>query len=441
MIARMAEDRNEPTVDVAVVGAGPAGMMSAIAAAGKGASASIFERLDRPGVKLLATGGGRCNLTNTASTSRFLASFGRQGRFMEPALAAMDAEALRAFFGQLGVATCVDEADEHVIGDVRPVFPRSGSAADVQQALLRRCKELGVAVHLGCRVEGLWIESGRLRGLRIARSAGSAGKAAAPSHVAARRVILAAGGKSRASLGSDGSGFDLASAAGHTIVPPLPALVPLVTQEAWPGRCAGVSLRNVRVRIDLPRQSKAGIVGPVLFTHTGISGPAVLDLSGDVAALLSRGKGVPLRLELCPDLTCPWAQTLDQWGHTQGATLIHRLLERHMPAAVAEVVCSLAEVFPQAKAAHLSRTQRDALARTLTGLPLTVTGTEGFAHSMVTRGGVSLRQVHPRTLQSKLLPGLLLAGEVLDLAGPCGGYNLQWAMSSGFLAGSSAVSV
>ncbi len=405
------------SADVAVIGGGPAGLMAAIAAAEAGAGVILIEQLDRPGAKLLATGGGRCNLTNTLEPEAFMARFGRQGRFMQPALAAMSSGALRRFFDELGVATHVP--------DGLHVYPASDSAVTVQSALWRRARQLNVAVRTGAGVTALWIEHEALRGVETTGE-----------RVAATHVVLATGGCGYPDLGGTETGYALARQAGHTIVEPVPALVPLVAQETWPRRCAGVSLPLVRLWIDLPRQSREGVTGDMIFTHTGISGPAVLDLSGDVAELLTKRDTVPLRIDLAPGTTeAIWLERFDRWQESAGTKTMRLLLDRHLPRSLVAAVCLQAGVQPAIRPSQVTRPARQALAKLLTALPLTITGTEGWDRAMVTRGGVSLKEVDPDTLAGKRLPGLYLAGEALDLDGPCGGFNLQWAFSSGHLAG------
>jgi hypothetical protein len=406
--------------DVAVIGGGPAGLMAAIAAAERGRTVVLLEQLDRPGVKLLATGGGRCNLTNTLPCDEFMGRFGRQGRFMQPALAAMDSRGLRQFLDALGVPT-------HAPDGVH-VYPVSEKALTVQQALRRRVAQLGVAVRLGVRVTGLRMEEGSLRGVETA-----GGRVAVP------RVVIATGGRSYPELGATGTGYDLARQAGHTMVEPTPALVPLVTRETWPRECAGVAVSPARVWIDLVKQPRAGVTGDILFTHTGLSGPAVLDLSGDVAALLPKRGSVPLRIDLAPGTTvAEWSARFDCWQAVGGEKTARSLLDRYLPRSLAAAVCAAAGIHPLARPAGITRPQRRALAEHLAALPLTVAGTEGWASAMVTRGGVGLKEVDPRTLESRRVAGLFFAGEILDLDGPSGGFNLQWAFSSGHLAGAAS---
>ena len=424
---RMKPDNSSPeTADVAVVGAGPAGLMAAIAAAEAGRRVVVLEQLRRPGAKLLASGGGRCNLTNTLPREKFMARFGRQGRFMQPALAALDSRALCAFLETLGVPVHAP--------DGLHVYPVSNSAAEVQKALLRRVRELGVDVHLGVSVTGLWIvKKGPGPFVTIRGVEAGGGRLEAP------HVILATGGRGYPALGGSAGGYELARGAGHTIVEPTPALVPLVVEEPWVRRCAGASLASARIWIDLAGESREGVTGAMLFTHRGLSGPAVLDLSGDVAALLAGLEAVPLRVDLAPG-TPPdeWRRRFDWWRTTEGRKTVVGLLDRHLPKSLAAALATLAGIVPALRPGQLTVRSQKRLTELLTALPLTVTATEGWASAMATRGGVSLKVVDPRTLRSKRLAGLLLAGEVLDLDGPSGGFNLQWAFSSGRLAGKSA---
>lgn len=407
--------------DVVIVGAGPAGLTAAITAAGEGARAIVFEQLDRPAAKLAAAGGGRCNLTNTLDRDTFMARFGRQGRFMAPALEAMDSVGLRRFLDDIGVPT---HAPDGLL-----VYPKSNSGADVQQALRRRVEELlGATLRLGARVTGLLLEGHAVRGL--VTDAGC---------YTASRVVLATGGKAYPSLGASGSGYALAAQAGHAIIDARPALVPLVVREVWPRACAGVSVPAARIWIDLPGRPRAGVTGDVLFTHRGLSGPGVLDLSGDVSELLAQGPGVPIRVCLTPGVSAEeWPGRFAEWESSSPRKTVHNLLDGALPQSLARAVAEEAGVGRETRISEVSSDRRRRLAELLTAARLTVVATEGFAQAMATRGGVRLAEVDPATLESRLVKGLHFAGEILDLDGPCGGFNLQWAFSSGFLAGRSA---
>lgn len=409
------------SLSVIVVGAGPAGMMAAIAAASGGARVTLCDQLARPGVKLLATGGGRCNLTNTLPDVEFMAAFGRNGRFMQSALRRLNATALRDFLAEHGVPT-------HSPDGFR-VYPVSNSSATVQRALHRLCTERGVTIRCGTRVAELVASGSRVTGIRTGRET-----------LPADRVVLATGGRSYPDLGGTGSGYDLARRAGHTLSDLLPVLTPLFTRETWPAACAGASVADGRAWIDEPRYPREGCRGDLLFTHQGLSGPVILDLSRHVAPFLNKKRSVRLRVELAPGTTAPeWIQRLDRWHREAGRRRIVGLLDEHLPARLAAVAADVAGISPETTAAEVTRDQRRRLADTLAGATLTATGCGGWDVAMVTRGGVNLKEVDPQTLQSRILKGLFFAGEVLDLDGPSGGYNLQWAFSSGWLAGHSAL--
>jgi len=404
---------------VVVIGAGPAGLMAAIQAARAGARVALVEQLTRAGAKLLATGGGRCNLTNTLPQADFVARFGRQGRFMLPALHALDSHALCRFLDERGVPTASPDGFH--------VFPTSNQASDVLAALLRECATLGVELRRGSKAVGLCLANAAVTGVALDGET-----------LPCDRVVVAAGGKSYANLGGTGGGYALADQAGHAIVPPVPALAALDTREAWPGECAGITMPAVRLCIDLPAHRRRAREGDLLFTHTGLSGPAAIDLAGDVAQLLEERESAPLRLQLLPEVSeAAWRERFERWRRDSGRKHLRNLLSRHLPQKLADVACAQAGAVANVRAAELPKKAMNALAAWLAAAPLTATATAGFDKAMATRGGVALKQVNPKTLQSKLVAGLYFAGEVLDLDGPCGGYNLQWAFSSGYLAGCS----
>ncbi len=413
----MCEQQGENEFDLAVVGAGAAGQFAAISAAEEGKRVVLLEQMPKAGMKLLASGGGRANLTNMLGRAEIENAFGRQGRFMGAALNIMAPTILRKVMARMGVDTVMD--------DQLRVYPASQRASDVQAALHRRLEQLGVRINLSCFVNRLWVEDGRLVGVETSNG-----------RIGAKRVLLACGGRSWPTLGGTGGGYALAKQAGHAIVKPVPALVPLVTQELWLTKLAGVSLGNVRLWIALPKQSKAGITGDVLFTHRGLSGPAVIDLSGIVTQLLQRVRCVPLRIELIAGMNASrWNLEMESWRATAGRRSVVGLLREKLPASLALELCRLTDLDEQISAAQLSAVGRRTLSGLLGNLELTVTDTEGFDTAFVTRGGVKLKKVNPETLQSRLMPGLYFAGELLDLDGPTRGFNLQWAFASGWLAG------
>jgi len=420
-------NRNQNIAAVAVIGAGPAGLMAAIWAARSGVHVIVFEQLPEPGVRLLATGGGHCNFTNTLGTEDFVRRFGEKRRFVAPAIKALNGNRLRLFFEELGIASHSPDGFH--------VLPVSDSARSIRDALRQTCRNLRVAFRFDSRVDGLQIDRGHVTGIITSRGAESAA-----------RVVLAAGGASYKSLGGGESGFRLARLAGHTLVPLCPALVPLITRETWPATIAGVTLPRVVVSLacrgeasarSLAVQDNARVAatGSLLFTHKGISGPVVLDISGRVSSALMTCASVGIMIDLAPDRTIEaWQDHIKRSRKEHGARTVLAMLAAILPSALAKVVLARADVPAAASVARLSREQSRKLIVLIKNLPLTVVGTEGFGKAMVTQGGINLAEVCPKTLESKRVRGLFFAGEILDVDGPCGGFNLQWAFSSGFLA-------
>lgn len=413
---------NSSSPAVVVIGGGPAGLMAAIRAAERGATVTLCERLPQPGRRLLATGGGCCNLTNALTLENFVARFGQPGRFMITALKAFGREELLAFMAGHGVpCSCADGFH---------YFPDSQKAGDILLALDRILRKTGVRLRMNTMVDRLLLSNSRI-----------AGVTAGHDRITANAVVLATGGLSYPELGGHPSGRALARAMGHTLIPPVPGLVGLTTHEVWPGECAGIVLPSACVRIGHPDFRRDEWRGDLLFTHHGISGPPILDLSGRVARRLLDRPDVSLRLNFMPGMTAPkWTGRLVEWQQKHGRRTVKNLLGEHIPRKLAAIACREAGIDPLLTAARLPRSSRDQLAAWLAGAPLTITGTDGLDRAMVTSGGITLKQVNSANLESRLVPGLYFAGEILDLDGPCGGFNLQWAFSSGRLAGLSAAS-
>ena len=412
------------SVNTLIIGGGPAGLTAACFSAGP---ALVIDRLKAPARKLLATGGGRCNLTHDTDAAGIMAAFGRQARFMSPALHAFPPAVIRAFFRRLGVETRVEPDG--------CVFPVSQKAADVAQALERAARGNGAEIRCGVRATRLVLEpagGGAAPELRV--------RAVETSHgtLPARRVILAAGGQSYPELGADGSGFELARAAGLNVTLPVPALAGLVTQETWPGTLAGIVLEQGGLRLDVKGAPKSLLAGPVLFTHKGLSGPPALDLSGEIASRLAGPEplpAIPVRLSCIASRTlADWRALFEEWRSRHGGRALHNLLAGELPRVLAATLCGLADARDLA-AARAKKSVLEALAGACADLPLHVTGTEGWNRAMVTRGGVAVNELEPGTLECRRIRGLYCAGEVVDLDGRCGGYNLTWAFASGRLAG------
>lgn len=412
---RRLEERLNKCYDLAIVGGGASGLVAAIAAARRGRRVVLCEKMPAPGMKLLASGGQRCNVTNTLSTEAFMERFGPEGRFMGPALAELGGEKLRSFFRALGVET--------VVSDGFRVWPATRRSETVLAGLRAELERLGVRVRLGCEVREALFADGCFQ---LACEAGT---------IAATKLILATGGLTYPRLGTTGDGYRFARGFGHHVNPCYPGGVPLLTRERWPGLCTAHTIGKAVVQFAAARQKKIVRTGDVIFTEHGIAGPVILDLSREISPLLAKHGTVSLKLNLGRGRNREdWQAIFKEWRQGSGGMVPERLAE-HFPPPLAEVLCELARIEPQTTAHALGGEERIRLIGILVETPLTVVDTAGYDQAFITRGGVSLKEVDPNTLESRLCPGLYLSGELLDLDGPCGGFNLQWAFASGYLAG------
>jgi predicted Rossmann fold flavoprotein len=406
-------------MSVCIIGAGPAGLMAAIHAAAEHAPTVILESNETAGRKLLLTGGGRCNFTHAASPEELAQAFGKAGRFLRHSLYELSPDEIRAFFRRHGLTETVEPDG--------CVFPAQRGAADVRDILVNEAQKLGARVHYRSRVKAIAVEDA---GFRIETE---------NQALIAARVILATGGVSWPQTGSRGDGYRFAAQLGHAVAPPKPALVPLVTRESWPGELAGVSLPGVRIRATGTGR-KVETTGNMLFTQRGIGGPAVLDLSRLLAEDLGKkDAGIEIGIDVRPGMD---GSQLDGWLRQECQAgprkALANILSELVPRQFARTVCRLAQCDAEVQAGQLSVEKRRQLVGVLKRLSLCVTATEPIARATVTHGGVSRDEIDPRTMASKLRPGLFFAGEVIDLDGPCGGYNLQMCWSTGALAGRSA---
>jgi hypothetical protein len=404
--------------DIVVVGAGAAGLMAAIRAAECGRRVLLLEKNRKAGVKILMSGGTRCNLTHATDNRGIVAAFGPPGRFLYSSLAAFSVQDTLDFFQSEGVATKIEETGK--------IFPVSNKALDVLDALLRRLRRSGAGLALEEALLDLQLcPSGFILTTprRVLRAAA---------------VILTTGGQSYPGCGTTGDGYGITARLGHTLVPPLPALTPMTVATPWVAELRGVTLPDVAVRVVEAERTLAARRGSLLFAHFGLSGPVILDVSRVVSSH-PRPQTLALEVDLLPGLSEP---VLDEYLRVEtaaaGKKQLAAVLAVHLPRRLCETLLSAVGLPADRKAAALSRNDRVRLAGCIKRLRLAVTGTLGFGKAEVTAGGVALEEVDSRNLRSKRVPGLFLAGELLDLDGPIGGYNFQAAWSTGWLAGQSA---
>ena len=402
---------------VVVIGGGPAGMLAAIRAAEGGAAVTLLEPNERLGKKLNITGKGRCNLTNDADTEAVLAAVLRNGRFLYSALSRFDPRDVMAFFEDLGVPLKVERG--------RRVFPVSDRAFDVSAALERRLRALGVRL---VRDRAVSVTTARREGEGFAVTLSTGEILRAP------RLVLATGGKASPKHGG-GRGYDLARSLGHTVTPLRGSLVPLREKGNLCARAQGLSLRNVRLTAWEDGRAVYEGFGELLFTHFGVSGPLALSAS----AHLERYQDTRLDIDLKPALD---EDALDKRLLSDFRKYANRdfvnALEDLLPRKLIPVFADLSGVPPETKARDLSRVQRRTVRDLLKRFPLPIAGPRPVTEAVVTAGGVSVREVQPATMASKLVPGLYFAGELLDVDAYTGGFNLQIAWSTGHAAGIAA---
>jgi predicted Rossmann fold flavoprotein len=417
------------TYDVIVIGGGPAGLMAAGQAASCGASTLLLEKMSEPGRKLRITGKGRCNLTNMAPLEDFIEHFQPNGRFLRHAFSVFFSDDLTTFFHELGIQTVVERGGR--------VFPVRNDAQEIVDALTHWVDLQGVHTNPNTKVEGIRVEGSDIAGVRVAPS--PAKHSTSPTRYQAKSVILATGGASYPGTGSTGDGYVLAKNLGHTIMPIRPALVPLVTSGDIARRLQGLSLRNVKASVIIDEKKFDDTFGEMLFTHFGLSGPIILSLSRSVVDALEAKKKVEISIDLKPaldekKLDARLLRDLDAHGKQQYKTLLSGLLPRLLIP-----VCVEQTNIPAEKPAHqISSEDRLRLRKWLKDFRFKVTRHRSFNQAIITAGGVSTREIDPRTMASRKISGLYFAGEVLDVDADTGGYNLQAAFSTGWLAGRSA---
>ncbi len=409
---------------VIVVGGGAAGMMAAIAAARGGARVTLLERNEKLGKKLYITGKGRCNVTNAGDLDNLFANVMTNAKFLYSAFYGFDNLAMMEFLEAAGCPLKTERGER--------VFPVSDHSSDVIAALSGELKRLGVEIRLRTRVKGLWWEAAKgaqstVRGVELAEG----------KRLEADRVVLATGGLSYASTGSTGDGFLLAKETGHGMIECRPSLVPFRVREEWCGDLMGVSLRNVSLGLYQGNKEIYRGFGEMLFTHFGVSGPLVLSAS---SYYVTRCKGeAKILIDLKPALDVPQLdrRLLRDFEESRNKQF-KNALGQLFPARLIPVMIRLSGITPEKPVHEITREERKNFVELMKALPLTVIGVRGYEEAVITKGGVSVRDVNPSTMESRKVRGLYFAGEMLDLDALTGGYNLQIAWSTGHLAGTSA---
>lgn len=399
---------------VIVIGGGAAGMMAAAAAADNGDSVCLIEKNEKLGKKLFITGKGRCNVTNAADTETLLANVCTNKKFLYSAFYGFDNRAVMAFLEQAGCPLKIERGER--------VFPVSDHSSDIIGAFQQELKKRGVEVLLRTEVRSLSIEEGQITGVVLA-----GGK-----RLRADKVIVCTGGMSYPSTGSTGDGYRFAEETGHRVTEIRPALVPFNVKESWCAQLMGLSLKNVSLKLICGGREVYEGFGEMLFTHFGISGPLVLSASSSY---------VPGAAEALIDLKPAMEEEqLDKRLLRDFEENKNRQFKNALgglfPIKLIPVMIELSGIHPDKKVNEITREERRSFASLIKRLPLTVTGTRDFSEAIITRGGVSVRDVNPSTMESKKIKGLYFAGEVLDLDALTGGFNLQIAWSTGHLAGS-----
>ena len=404
---------------VIIIGGGAAGLFAAISAADNGSDVIIFEKNDRCGKKLRITGKGRCNVTNDCSTEEFLQNVPTNSRFLYSALSALSTQDVKDFFESEGVPLKTERG--------KRVFPVSDKAQDIVSALVSACRNRGVEI-INEKVRSLIIEDETIKGVIT-----EGGKYAADA------VIVCTGGRSYTRTGSDGDGYVFAKSAGHTVTPLLPSLVPIVCAGKLCPSLQGLSLKNVSLSITDKNTKKEvySDFGEMMFTHFGVTGPMVLSASAHIPDINTGKYEASINLKPALDEKTLDARILSDFSKYSNKDLINALGDL-LPQKLIPVIISLSGIDPRKKINSITREERQSLTRVIRGLRLNLVGFRPIEEAIITKGGISVKEIDPKTMASKKCSGLYFAGEVIDVDAYTGGFNLQIAFSTGFLAGRSA---
>lgn len=407
--------------NVIVIGGGAAGMMAAITAVSQGHNVTLFEKNEKLGKKLFITGKGRCNFTNAGDAEDIFNSVVTNKKFLYSAFNGFSNYDTMGFFGELGLDFKVERGNR--------VFPSSDHSSDVIGALSRRMKQLGVKVELNTQVDEVIANNGGFSAVKLTDAYNK------KRTVSADKLIIATGGNSYQSTGSTGDGYRFAKSLGHEVTPILPALVPFIVKEEWERDLQGLSLKNVNVTIYDDKKIVYSDFGEMLFTHFGVSGPTVLSASS-YAAKIIKNRPLKLVIDLKPALD---EQQLDErilrdFEEFKNKSFKNSL-DKLLPKKLIPVIVELSKIEPDKKIHDITKQERMTLVKLIKNLTLTLTGLRGFNEAIITQGGVSVKQINPTTMESKLVKNVYFAGEVIDVDAVTGGFNLQIAWSTAYAAG------
>lgn len=411
---------NEDRFDVAVIGGGPAGIMSAIVSAESGKKVILIEANNQLGKKLLLTGNGRCNVTNAEFNLRELVKNYKNGEFLFHAFSKFGPKETLEFFEKIGIETKIEKN--------KRVFPKNGDAEDVLEALKKYLKEKNVKIILNSKVSKIVLKKNKIEKMIVA------GK-----EIFSKNYILCTGGKSYSVTGSTGDGFNFAEQVGHSITKLLPALTPIKLKDEWIKNLQGVSLPNVKISLFNNGKKQINETGDIIFTHFGISGPVVMDISSKLAELLDKGE-TKILLDFFPLLN--QEEVLKELEDILKRFLkrtTKNILTEMFPESFSEVLLDLAKIDKEKIANNMSKIEKIKLVKLFKNLEITPIEVSGFDVAMATSGGINLKEIDDKTMKSKIIDNLLFAGEIIDVDGKTGGFNLQACWSTGYLAGKNAL--
>ena len=402
---------------VIIIGGGPAGIMAALTAAEAQKKVILIEKNPQLGKKLAITGGGRCNVTNYSEADEMIKKTINNGRFLYSAFNALSSNELMKMIDGMGVPLKIEAENR--------VFPKSDRSSDIIEAFYKRLKSLGVEFVFNKAVIEILNENSSVVGVKLEDQ----------EIIKANSVVLATGGVSYPATGSTGEGYSFAKILGHTLIEPKPALVPIVVKEGWIKELMGISIGDAELAFKGDKKKPITVRGPIIFTHFGLSGPAVLELSSHINQYINKNV-VKLKLDLMPELSeASLEQTFIRPDEAVANSSLKKFLNQYLPKNLLQILFSIEAIDEEVSLKQITKNDRQKLLRLLKNMELTVISLRSLKEAIITSGGISVKEINPKTMESKLIKGLFFAGEIIDTDAVTGGYNLHIAFSTGYLAG------